>query len=79
MTVTMQQPQDHPPSSNYNPHYINNDGEVEQSLSSSSQVTTAEAEADAAAMKKSSSLSSWRWIKLVSGLLFIAFITYVIG
>jgi len=70
--MTMQ-PQDHPPSSNYNPHYINNDGEVEQSSSSASQVTTAEA----AAVKKSSSLS--RWIKVISGLLFIAFIAYVIG
>jgi hypothetical protein len=42
---------------------------------SSSQVTTAEAEAEA--VKKSSSLS--RWIKVISGLLFIAFIAYVIG
>lgn len=75
--MTMQ-PQELPPSSNYNPHYINNDGEVEQlSSSSSSQVTTAEAEAEAAAMKKSSSLS--HWIKVISGLLFIAFIAYVIG
>ena len=73
--MTMQS-QDHPPSSSYNPHYINNDGEVEQpSSSSSSQVTTAEAEAEA--VKKSSSLS--RWIKVISGLLFIAFIAYVIG
>jgi hypothetical protein len=63
--MTMQ-PVEHPPCDN---NYNSDDGGESQT---SSLQTTAEAESDAAKMRASS-------FKIISGLLFIAFITYVIG
>jgi hypothetical protein len=65
------QPVEHPPCDN---NYNSDDGG--ESQTSSLQTTAEAAESDAAKMR---ALSSWRWNKIISGLLFIAFITYVIG
>ena len=69
--MTMQ-PVEHPPCDN---NYNSDDGGESQT---SSLQTTAEAEAESDAAKMRAS-SSWRWIKIISGLLFFAFVTYVIG